>query len=164
MKLRESFQNQLSKPPKRRRAPPSQEDCKSQNTAEVSVKVQEAEIEAAICPSSRPFPWHCEFIPVSASVQDGHDPEDSVKPSVLCSKCEPIRLWSQVNLANTRLIKPSEEEFHHYDSVAELKKSCKNGCHLCVLIWHALDQHMPLTTKDGATSWTHGFLAPQAHI
>lgn len=84
---------------------------------------------------SRPIPWRGQFIP---TISTDEAPCDVVKPSVLCSKCEPIRSWVQENRNGIVKGHGLEKYFPHYDSGLELEESYSQGCHLCKLIWSCL--------------------------
>jgi len=70
------------------------------------------------------------FLPV-----DADDPEVnvSVQEHVLCSQCS--NLIKKSRNINQGVIFTKYEQFGHYSSFQEVKRSAHDGCHLCSLIW-----------------------------
>jgi len=103
----------------------------------------------------RPAHWFRDFLPL----EDDEDPRTTldtskVELSLLCSKCQPIRDFLQVNTSDSvewsktnnglphdqfpSLSPLLPKSFAHYETGELLEASSKHGCHLCTLIWESL--------------------------
>lgn len=81
----------------------------------------------------------------------------AVTPGILCSKCQSIRSWlvassAQLDQKSNKIIRYT---YHHFPTAREIEESCKNGCHLCTLMWDAIvwDLNNPRVIGAGWHFW-----------
>jgi hypothetical protein len=99
----------------------------------------------------RPLANYNEFLPAQEPYTASFDVNATVKPSVLCALCRPIRSWLQANWFSSSQQSFDHfdtghrwnESFDHYDTGRQLEESFLNGCHLCTFIWHSFDPMVP---------------------
>ena len=61
----------------------------------------------------------------------------TVRPSILCPKCKPLRTWVQKNWRKSWSACKDPQLFAHHATGTKLQKQCMRGCHLCTLLLHS---------------------------
>ena len=87
-------------------------------------------------------PWYNDFVP-STTGESHPNSTMRIKTSMLCSKCEQIRVWLAKYWAKLKIANQTFEHiFNHYDDSRHLKQSAHSGCHLCTLFLNNFDRKM----------------------
>jgi hypothetical protein len=79
----------------------------------------------------RPVMFHSNFNPTCDRVSA------TVRPSILCPKCKPIRAWVRSNWRRSGRAFLGLPEFRHHATGIKLHEQCMRGCHLCTLLLHS---------------------------